>query len=83
MADAPRKYHLINEKQLEAARQFWPQVSDKTYVLPLRRSDEPMLLNKPPHKGVGFYEARVPELEALKENMFYRRDIDVLIIIGE
>ena len=80
MPDAPRKYYLINDAQLQAARKFWPQVSDKTWVLTLKRADEPLVLNKPPHRGVGFVTIRVPP-EA-HEGMHYRRDIDVLILIS-
>ena len=79
MPDAPRKYYLINDVQLEAARKHWPQVSDKTWVLTLRRSDEPLMLNKPPHRGVGFTTLNVPDETV--EGMHYRRDIDVLILI--
>ena len=43
MPDAPRKYYLINDAQLQAARKFWPQVSDKTWVLTLKRADEPLV----------------------------------------
>jgi len=39
MPDAPRKYYLINAAQLEAARKQWPQVTDKTWVLVLKRAD--------------------------------------------
>jgi hypothetical protein len=80
MADAPRKYYLINDPQLEAARKQWPQVSDKTWVLVLRRSDEPLVLNKPPHRGVGFVTIKVPD--QIVEGMAYRRDIDVLILMS-
>ena len=80
MPDAPRKYYLINDAQLEAARQHWPQVSDKTWVLTLRRSDEPLVLNKPPHRGVGFTTITVPTETV--EGMQYRRDIDVLILVS-
>lgn len=80
MPDAPRKYYLINDAQLEAARRHWPQVSDKTWVLTLKRSDEPLVLNKPPHRGVGFATFQ-PPVEAV-EGMFYRRDVDVLILIS-
>jgi hypothetical protein len=71
---------LINDAQLQAARKFWPQVSDKTWVLTLKRTDEPLVLNKPPHRGVGFVTLRVPA--DTHEGMHYRRDIDVLILIG-
>lgn len=80
MPDAPRKYYLINEPQLETARKQWPQVTDKTWVLVLKRGDEPLVLNKPPHRGVGFVTITVPDQPV--EGMFYRRDIDVLILIG-
>jgi hypothetical protein len=80
MPDAPRKYYLINEPQLEAARKQWPQVTDKTWVLVLKRADEPLVLNKPPHRGVGFVTINVPDQPV--EGMFYRRDIDVLILIS-
>jgi len=80
MADAPRKYYLINEPQLEAARKQWPQVTDKTWVLLLKRTDEPLVLNKPPHRGVGFVTIKVPD--QIVEGMAYRRDIDVLILIS-
>jgi hypothetical protein len=80
MADAPRKYYLINEAQLEAARKQWPQVTDKTWVLLLKRTDEPLVLNKPPHRGVGFVTIKVPD--QIVEGMAYRRDIDVLILIS-
>jgi hypothetical protein len=80
MPDAPRKYYLINEPQLEAARQQWPQVTDKTWVLVLKRSDEPLVLNKPPHRGLGFVTIKVPDQTV--EGMSYRRDIDVLILVS-
>jgi len=80
MPDAPRKYYLINETQLETARHHWPQVSDKTWVLTLKRSDEPVVLNKPPHRGVGFTTFQ-PPAETV-EGMSYRRDVDVLILIS-
>ena len=80
MPDAPRKYYLISEAQLQAARKHWPQVTDKTWVLTLKRADEPLVLNKPPHRGVGFVTITVPE-QAI-EGMHYRRDIDVLILIS-
>ena len=80
MPDAPRKYYLINEPQLEAARKQWPQVTDKTWVLLLKRTDEPFVLNKPPHRGVGFVTIKVPDQTV--EGMSYRRDIDVLILIS-
>jgi hypothetical protein len=80
MPDAPRKYYLINDAQLQAARKHWPQVSDKTWVLILKRAEEPLVLNKPPHRGVGFVSLKVPP-EAV-DGMFYRRDIDVLILVS-
>jgi len=80
MPDAPRKYHLINEAQVQAAKPHWPQVSDKTWVLVLKRGEEPLVLNKPPHRGVGFVSLKVPD-EAV-DGMFYRRDIDVLILVS-
>jgi hypothetical protein len=80
MPDAPRKYHLINETQVKAAKPHWPQVSDKTWVLMLKRGEEPLVLNKPPHRGVGFVSFTVPE--GVVDGMFYRRDIDVLILVS-
>jgi hypothetical protein len=80
MADAPRKYYLINDNQLQAARNIWPQVSDRTWTLVLKRTDEPLVLNKPAHKGVGFVTITVPD--KLVEGMHYRRDIDVLILMS-
>ena len=80
MPDAPRKYYLINDTQLQAAKKHWPQVSDKTWVLILKRSEEPLVLNKPPHRGVGFVSLQVPPEST--EGMAYRRDIDVLILIS-
>ena len=80
MADAPRKYYLIDEPQLLAARKQWPQVTDKTWVLVLKRTDEPLVLNKPPHRGVGFVSLQVPPDTV--EGMAYRRDIDVLILVS-
>jgi hypothetical protein len=80
MPDAPRKYYLINDAQLQAARKYWPQVTDKTWVLVLRRGDEPMVLNRPPHRGVGFAAVSVPP--ETMEGMFYRKDMDVLILIS-
>jgi len=80
MPEVPRKYHLINAEQLAAARQHWPQVSDKTWVLILKRTDEPMLLNRPPHKGIGFAAISVPEHTI--EGMHYLADVDVLILIN-
>jgi hypothetical protein len=80
MPDAPRKYYLINDPQLQAARQHWPQVSDKTWVLVLKRGEEPLVLNKPPHRGVGFVSLQVPD--EVTDGMAYRRDIDVLILVS-
>lgn len=80
MADAPRKYYLITKEQLEAARKYWPQVSDKTWVLTLKRTDEPLVLNKPAHRGVGFVTLSLPATP--KDGMHYRSDIDVLILIA-
>ena len=80
MPDAPRKYYLINDAQVQAAKKHWPQVSDKTWVLILKRSEEPLVLNKPPHRGVGFVSLQVPPEST--EGMAYRRDIDVLILIS-
>jgi hypothetical protein len=80
MPDAPRKYYLINDTQLQAAQKHWPQVSDKTWVLVLKRGEEPLVLNKPPHRGVGFVSLKAPD-EAV-DGMFYRRDIDVLILVS-
>jgi hypothetical protein len=80
MPDAPRKYHLINDAQIQAARPHWPQVSDKTWVLVLKRGEEPLVLNKPSHRGVGFITLKVPD--DVIEGMFYRRDIDVLILVS-
>jgi hypothetical protein len=80
MPDAPRKYYLITDQQLEAAKKHWPQVNDKTWTVTLHRSDEPLLLNKPAHKGLGFARITVPE--SATDGMFYRRDIDVLILIS-
>ena len=80
MPDAPRKYHLINDSQVQAAKKHWPQVSDKTWVLVLKRAEEPLVLNKPPHRGVGFVSLEVPAEST--EGMAYRRDIDVLILIS-
>jgi hypothetical protein len=79
MPDAPRKYHLINATQVEAAKPHWPQVSDKTWVLVLKRGEEPLVLNKPSHRGVGFVSLTVPD--GVIDGMFYRRDIDVLILV--
>jgi hypothetical protein len=80
MPDAPRKYYLIDDTQVTAARQQWPQVTDKTWVLVLKRTDEPLVLNKPPHRGVGFVTIQVPPDTV--EGMSYRRDIDVLILVS-
>jgi hypothetical protein len=80
MPDAPRKYYLINDAQVQIARKYWPQVSDKTWVLPLKRTDEPLVLNKPPHRGIGFVTITVPP--ETMDGMFYRRDMDVLILIS-
>ncbi len=80
MPDAPRKYDLINPEQVQAARKYWPQVSDKTWVLVLKRADEPVVLNRPPHRGVGFASVTVPP--ETMEGMFYRKDMDVLILIS-
>jgi hypothetical protein len=80
MPDAPRKYYLINDPQLQAAKQHWPQVSDKTWVLVLKRGEEPLVLNKPPHRGVGFVSLKVPD--EVTDGMAYRRDVDVLILVS-
>ena len=80
MPDAPRKYYLINEAQVQAAKPHWPQVSDKTWVLVLKRGEEPLVLNKPPHRGVGFVALKVPD--EVTDGMFYRRDIDVLLLVS-
>ena len=80
MPDAPRKYDLINTEQVQAARKYWPQVSDKTWVLVLKRADEPVVLNRPPHRGVGFATVSVPP--ETMEGMFYRKDMDVLILVS-
>jgi hypothetical protein len=82
MPEAPRKYFLINDAQLEAAKKYWPQVSFRTWVLVMKRTDEPMVLNKAPHKGVGFAQVTVPEPEQTVEGMYYRRDMDVLILVS-
>lgn len=82
MPDAPRKYKLITEEQLQAARRFWPQVSDKTWTLMLKRGDEPLVLNRAAHKGVGFVSIQVPTPEQTREGLYYRRDIDVLVLIS-
>ncbi len=80
MPDAPRKYYLISDAQVQAAKPHWPQVSDKTWVLILKRTDEPLVLNKPSHRGVGFVTIKVPAETV--DGMFYRRDIDVLILVS-
>jgi hypothetical protein len=80
MPDAPRKYYLITTEQLQAARPHWPQVSDKTWVLTLVRGEEPLVLNKPAHRGVGFVSLKVPD--QVIDGMAYRRDIDVLILVA-
>jgi hypothetical protein len=80
MPDAPRKYHLINAQQLQTARSHWPQVTDKTWVLVLKRGEEPLVLNKPPHRGVGFVSMQVPD--KVVDGMAYRRDVDVLILVS-
>lgn len=82
MPDAPRKYKLITEEQLQAARRYWPQVSDKTWTLTLKRSDEPLVLNRAAHRGIGFTTITAPPPEQTREGMFYRKDIDVLILIS-
>ena len=82
MPDAPRKYFLITEAQLQAAKQHWPQVSFRTWVLVMKRADEPMVLNKAPHKGIGFASVAVPGPEQTVEGMYYRRDMDVLILVS-
>jgi hypothetical protein len=82
MPDAPRKYKLITEEQVRAARRFWPQVSDKTWTLTLKRTDEPMVLNRAAHKGVGFVTIAVPTPEQTRDGLFYRKDIDVLILMS-
>lgn len=82
MPDAPRKYFLINDAQLEAAKKIWPQVSFKTWVLVLKRADEPMVLNKAPHKGIGLGQVSVPDPAQTVDGMYYRRDMDVLILMS-
>jgi hypothetical protein len=82
MPDAPRKYFLITDEQLQAARKIWPQVNPRTYVLVLKRTDEPMVLNKAPHRGLGIGTITVPEPEKTNNGMFYRRDMDVLILMS-
>jgi hypothetical protein len=80
MPDAPRKYYLINDAQLQAAKRHWPQVSDKTWVVILKRAEEPLVLNKPPHRGVGFASLKVPP--ETMDGMAYRRDLDILILVS-
>jgi hypothetical protein len=80
MPDAPRKFHLINEQQLKAAKRHWPQVSDKTWALVVKRGEEPLVLNKPPHRGVGFVTFQAPDKTV--DGMSYRRDVDVLILVS-
>ena len=80
MPDAPKKYFLINETQLETARKYWPAVSDKTWVLVLKRADEPVTLNRAPHRGLGFAIITVPD--DAKDGMHYRSEMDVLILIS-
>ena len=80
MPHAPRKYYLITNEQVQAARQVFPQVSDKTWVLTLRRGEEPLVLNKPPHKGVGFLIFTIPE--DTQAGLAYRREADVLILVS-
>ncbi|MBM4423477.1 MAG: hypothetical protein FJ030_08800 [Chloroflexi bacterium] len=82
MPDAPRKYFLITDDQVQAARKIWPQVSNKTWVVVLKRTDEPMVLNKAPHRGLGLGAITVPEPEKTVDGMHYRRDMDVLILIS-
>jgi len=80
MPDAPRKYYLITDNQVQAAKKHWPQVSDKTWVLTVKRGDEPMVLNKPTHRGVGFYTVQIPA--ELIEGMYYRKDLDILFLVS-
>ena len=80
MPDAPRKYHLINTAQLEAARKIWPKVSERTWVLVLKRTDEPMVLNRAAHRGIGFAEVKIPE--KVVDGMGYVREMDVLILVA-
>lgn len=82
MPDAPRKYFLINEAQVDAAKKHWHHVNNKTWVLVLKRGDEPMVLNKAPHRGLGVATVEVPPVEQTKDGMYYRRDMDVLILIS-
>ena len=77
MPDAPRKYFLITDEQLQAARKIWPQVNLRTYVLVLKRGDEPMVLSKAPQRGVGIATVNVPEPEKTVNGMYYRREMDV------
>jgi hypothetical protein len=55
-------------------------VSEKTWVLVLKRAEEPLLLNKPAHRGVGFATFTVPD--QVIDGMAYRRDLDVLILVS-
>lgn len=80
MPEAPRKYYLITDDQLRAAKEYWPQVSDKTWVLTLKRTEVPLVLNRPAHKGVGFLTIKIPT--ETMNGMFYRKDLDVLILIS-
>ena len=82
MPDAPRKYFLITNEQQQAAKKIWPQVSLRTYVLVLKRGDEPMVLSKAPQRGVGIATVTVPEPEKTVNGMYYLRDMDVLILIS-
>jgi hypothetical protein len=82
MPDAPRKYFLITEAQVDAAKKYWNHVNNKTWVLVLKRGDEPMVLNKAPHRGLGVVTVEVPPPEQTKDGMYYRRDMDVLILIS-
>jgi hypothetical protein len=82
MPDAPRKYFLITDEQLQAAKKVWPQINPRTYVLVLKRTDEPMVLSKAPHRGVGIGTINVPDLDKTVSGMFYRRDMDVLILMS-
>jgi hypothetical protein len=82
MPDAPRKYFLITDEQMQAARKIWPQVGPRTYVLMMKRGEEPLVLNKAPHRGLGIGALSVPEPEKTVNGMFYRRDMDVLILIS-
>ena len=82
MPDAPRKYFLISDEQLQAAKKVWPQVNPRTYVLVLKRTDEPMVLSKAPQRGVGIGTITVPEPDKTVNGMHYRRDMDVLILIS-